>query len=149
MWRKLFLAIGIALMVGVIVLEFRTIGPALPPAPTPDLYAMVKANTLPCIVFYDASRPGAFPNSFYTTLAGAEVQVDDPQGPDTGHYPADKCFLHGTTAVRIVTLTLTLPQGYTTTQHRQFTYSVPPSSTLSAMIDIEQQVWNVGVQTSP
>jgi hypothetical protein len=110
---------------------------------------MAKANKLPCVLFYDASKPGAFPNSYFTALAGAEVQVDDPHGPDTGRYPADQCFLHGTTDQRTVMLTVTLPGGYTMPQQRQFTYTIPPSSELSKMIDIEQQVWAVGVQKSP
>src|SRR4051794_29620007 len=60
--RTRLLVIAMVLIIGVICLSiFLVLGPSLPPAPTPDLNALVQANKLPCILFYDASQLGSFP----------------------------------------------------------------------------------------
>jgi hypothetical protein len=111
------------------------------------LYDMEKQNRLPCVLFYDApSNETSFAGALFMNLVGAEIQVDDPQGSDTGRYSADQCFLHGTNSSRTVTLTVTLPQGYTTTHPSQFKYDVPPST---AFIEMGPAgVSQVGIQKS-
>ena len=151
MSRKRFLVIGVVLIIGVIgVIAIFVINHNAQLEPTLDLFAMTKSGRLPCVLFYnvnDLSQSSPFPTSFFTNLAGAEIQVDDPQGPDSGHYSAEKCFLHGTNDSRTVTLTLSLPQGYTTSHPTQFNYSVPPSMAFIEMTS-PTTVSQVGVQKS-
>lgn len=137
MLQKRSLVIAIALIGSIIgVLAIIFILRNQQPHGTVDMYEMLKSNRMPCVFFYyQNNSQAAFPDesTLFTNLAGAEVQVEDPKGTDSGRYSAENCFLHGTNDSRTITLTVTLPDGFTTTDQRQFLFTVPPSSAFIEM----------------
>lgn len=106
------------ILIGLVLFAVLVAGVAILASGGPSVGQTLHITGVPCIheVVYDVNGNGQYDQGEQTaSVPGMMINVNDPQGPDSGHYAASDCYIDPAASDRTIHLQVVLPPGYRAT----------------------------------